>query len=1012
MADPITSRPTATIHQINDLGRKPLPARSAPDWFIDNESNTQDRQYGKVFSQPTQGNLVRFYTTGQEYFQEVAKAIEAAEKCVFITGWQINFDVTLTGKKRLFDCLATAVDKGVHVYVMPWLSPKAGVDTGDFDTMLAVFQLNAGSPLGKAHVMPAVQQSDMGGLSIGFSHHQKQIVIDNKKAFVGGIDLAYGRRDDARFSLKADGRQGCELYNPCIPATWHIPGEKKAQYLTRGELFLACVTSLTAPVMGVPNAAKSFMDAVTPDAFGEWLAQPTDWDEFTVVKWSKYVREATAQLHGKVTSKAIDFASRRMAWAYQQLPGEIRQEVERVYDIGSVQVLQSAESILFSWMNNGSLRNVSAEAASSASLLTQTLLIRAYGKLHDNSDKLEKRYKYLVDGGVMLPPDGMTINPSEQPRMPWQDVQACVEGPSVFDLSTNFIQRWNSIQKRMASGGFPTAGKHQALQHLIRAFGLNLPTKENFVLPQHLPIRSKEKVGTCTVQVLRSAPKLMLEDENKAMSSAAGRKQDTSHAQDNCLKAMVQAIGSAQRFIYIEGQFFQSEHGGSAGFQSEKLSGPLGALLDWKRLPGYEKFKTALNLEAASIAAIPAAAIRWSAIPEIQTDPDYPQFKEGLKRVLANKAQIKMTRALAAPQPRLLNPIGQALGERIARAIGDRVPFHVYLVLPVHPEGTLDTLNIMNQVHLTMQSLVFGENSLVNRIRRALYVRQLIKEEGLTYQAARVKAERLPIEELKGKYKDDWEQYLTLLNLRNWDTFIGKPVTEQIYVHSKLLIADDRVAILGSANINDRSMLGDRDSELAIIVRDNNEIRKPINGKNLEPVSAAVQKLRADLWRKHFGITGGVRPATVLESVIDKPGDPSTWKIIQHVAKDNMDEYNKTFNYVARNESVFNQKTPGSIWPTWQYADPKYHEKGGHLKAPMPFELGFWKKSAVAVKAPAGIQGFIVSLPIDWTFGENNDSGMSMALLAANDRAKSSIPGTTIADNYDIAKSVPNVSAT
>jgi phosphatidylserine/phosphatidylglycerophosphate/cardiolipin synthase-like enzyme len=35
-------------------------------------------------------------------------------------------------------------------------------------------------------------------------------------------------------------------------------------------------------------------------------------------------------------------------------------------------------------------------------------------------------------------------------------------------------------------------------------------------------------------------------------------------------------------------------------------------------------------------------------------------------------------------------------------------------------------------------------------------------------------------------------------------------VTEQIYIHSKLLIVDDRLVICGSANINDRSMLGKR----------------------------------------------------------------------------------------------------------------------------------------------------------------------------------------------------------
>lgn len=38
------------------------------------------------------------------------------------------------------------------------------------------------------------------------------------------------------------------------------------------------------------------------------------------------------------------------------------------------------------------------------------------------------------------------------------------------------------------------------------------------------------------------------------------------------------------------------------------------------------------------------------------------------------------------------------------------------------------------------------------------------------------------------------------------------------------MIVDDQTALIGSANINDRSLMGDRDSELAIIVEDSEEI--------------------------------------------------------------------------------------------------------------------------------------------------------------------------------------------
>ena len=44
---------------------------------------------------------------------------------------------------------------------------------------------------------------------------------------------------------------------------------------------------------------------------------------------------------------------------------------------------------------------------------------------------------------------------------------------------------------------------------------------------------------------------------------------------------------------------------------------------------------------------------------------------------------------------------------------------------------------------------------------------------------------------------------------------------ESIYVHSKLMIVDDCRAIIGSANINDRSMLGENDSEVAVLVEGN-----------------------------------------------------------------------------------------------------------------------------------------------------------------------------------------------
>lgn len=49
-------------------------------------------------------------------------------------------------------------------------------------------------------------------------------------------------------------------------------------------------------------------------------------------------------------------------------------------------------------------------------------------------------------------------------------------------------------------------------------------------------------------------------------------------------------------------------------------------------------------------------------------------------------------------------------------------------------------------------------------------------------------------------------------------------MSEIIYIHSKLMIIDDEIVLMGSANINDRSLMGTRDSEIAMVIQDNQKI--------------------------------------------------------------------------------------------------------------------------------------------------------------------------------------------
>jgi phospholipase D1/2 len=78
-------------------------------------------------------------------------------------------------------------------------------------------------------------------------------------------------------------------------------------------------------------------------------------------------------------------------------------------------------------------------------------------------------------------------------------------------------------------------------------------------------------------------------------------------------------------------------------------------------------------------------------------------------------------------------------------------------------------------------------------------------------------------------------------------------IQEELYIHAKLCIVDDRIAICGSSNINDRSQLGFHDSELSIVMEDRTTIESTMDGKPYKAGRHAAT-LRRLLWREHLGL--------------------------------------------------------------------------------------------------------------------------------------------------------------
>ncbi|XP_048362891.1 phospholipase D1 [Sphaerodactylus townsendi] len=186
------------------------------------------------------------------------------------------------------------------------------------------------------------------------------------------------------------------------------------------------------------------------------------------------------------------------------------------------------------------------------------------------------------------------------------------------------------------------------------------------------------------------------------------------------------------------------------------------------------------------------------------------------------------------------NRIGDSIARRILKAHRENKRYRVYIVIPLLPgfEGDISTGggNALQAImHFNYRTMCRGDNSILGQ--------------------------------LKAEIGDQWINYISFCGLRTHAELEGKLVTELIYVHSKLMIVDDNTVIIGSANINDRSMLGKRDSEMAVIVQDANTVPSVMDGQDYK-AGRFAHSLRLQCFRIVLGST--TDPDELQDPICDK----------------------------------------------------------------------------------------------------------------------------------------------
>jgi phosphatidylserine/phosphatidylglycerophosphate/cardiolipin synthase-like enzyme len=175
------------------------------DWFLP----TAERAW-------TSGNLVVPHVHGANYYArllEVIGATQAGDR-IFLTDWRGDSDEKMAENgPTVGELLASASERGVEVRALLWRSHPGRLNGEENDHLGAVINESGGEALLDERIRR------------GGSHHQKLFVVRRKGrteedvAFVGGIDLCHGRRDDAGHGGDPQAPPLDERYGDAPP--WH-----------------------------------------------------------------------------------------------------------------------------------------------------------------------------------------------------------------------------------------------------------------------------------------------------------------------------------------------------------------------------------------------------------------------------------------------------------------------------------------------------------------------------------------------------------------------------------------------------------------------------------------------------------------------------------------------------------------------------------------------------------------------------------------------------------------------
>ncbi|KAF7304896.1 Phospholipase [Mycena kentingensis (nom. inval.)] len=571
----------------------------------------------------------------------------------------------------------------------------------------------------------------------------------------------------------------------------------------------------------------------------------------------------------------------------------------------------------------------------------------------------------------------------ENARMPWHDVHMTLTGPSVLDISQHFVERWNELKKRKYRNkeNIPVL----ALPH-PPDFQVQAP---NEAVVRHPHLEAWHETGRRYKQRWLGSsegsggkPK----SRNPGMNVQVVRSvSDWSHGvlvEQSIQNAYIQLINEAEHFIYIENQFFVTTTS--------------------------KKDQVKNQIAGALVERIIRAAKAGERFRVIVVIPEVPGFSGSLK----DESALKI---IMAAQYRSINRGGSSIYEKIREAGYEPMDYIRFYHLRAYDRINAPLSTYISKIeeeagikyHEALAALARvwignDSNGDQNAITYALPVpnneappagnkksgprtetvpivenEEAARKTVASFEAAakKVRGDSAVSDSVPHHMLHDKTTLLDEKWLGTEEEELDAYVSELLYIHSKLMIVDDRRVIMGSANINDRSQKGDGDSEIALVVEDQDFVSARMNGGRYD-VARFATSLRRKLFREHLGLIPPQHPHQESEKPTDfmRPAphenpDEMKDKHDRLVADPLADDFWDLWNGTARkNREVFTElfrPVPTNLVRDWKAYDnyvPKV--KTGHVVPGVSLEH--------VKQRLAQVRGALVEAPLDFLIDESD----------------------------------------